>query len=232
MSTKRDWYRICDSDGEEAKPVYIEAADFVARGITLSRFMDMSKKKTYDWEGIEREYFAGQLSIREIGRVYGCSDTAIRKKAKELGWTRNLEKKVREEVRNKLVRREVRKPDANDAEIIEQAAERGANVVMSHRKDIAQMRALEEKLLDELENNPTKLYLAQYQGKVVQKKVCIPVTEKSAALNNLANVQHKRIQLERQAFNLNDKNTGEAERTLSDILAEIDGAGRGLPSDG
>ena len=35
----------------------------------------MAPKSSVDWEAIEREYRAGQLSLREIGRTYGVTDT-------------------------------------------------------------------------------------------------------------------------------------------------------------
>ena len=38
-----------------------------------------------DWEKIEREYRAGQLSVVEIGRQHGISHTAINKRAKRDG---------------------------------------------------------------------------------------------------------------------------------------------------
>jgi hypothetical protein len=44
--------------------------------------------KPIDWIGIERDYAAGIMSNREIARWYGVSETAIRKKAKQEGWTR------------------------------------------------------------------------------------------------------------------------------------------------
>lgn len=44
--------------------------------------------KPIDWEGIERDYCAGIMGIREIARWYGVSDTAIHKKAKAEGWMR------------------------------------------------------------------------------------------------------------------------------------------------
>jgi len=50
-----------------------------------------------DWEAIEREYRAGQLSIREIGRKHGVSDTAVRKEAKARGWVRGEAAPVRTE---------------------------------------------------------------------------------------------------------------------------------------
>jgi len=51
-----------------------------------------------DWEAIEREFRAGQLSVVEIGRQHGLSHTAINKRAKRDGWTRNLADKVRKAV--------------------------------------------------------------------------------------------------------------------------------------
>lgn len=159
-----------------------------------------------DWEAIEREYRAGQLSIREIGRVYSVSDAAIRKKAAKEKWVQDLSQRVKEKVRIELVRTEVRTPekDQTDREIVAEAARRGVELVLSHRKDLARLRELETKLLDDLENKPTKLYIAQYQGEIVEKTLELTVTEKSTALSNLASVRKIRIQLERQAFDLDD----------------------------
>jgi hypothetical protein len=46
------------------------------------------KTKAIDWKSIERDFRAGVMSIREIAKWYGLSDTAIRKKAKAEGWER------------------------------------------------------------------------------------------------------------------------------------------------
>ena len=162
----------------------------------------MAKRKQFDWEAIEREYRAGQLSNVEIGKRFGCSEAAIRKRAKRDGWKKTLASKVRSRTRDKLVRDEVRDSNASDEEITEAAAQRAAAVVQLHRKDIARLRELESQLIDDLYNNPTKLYLTQYKGKIVEKEVGLTASERAMAANNLANVQHKRIQLERQAYNI------------------------------
>ena len=47
--------------------------------------MIAAAKATLDREAIEREFRAGQLSVSEIGRIYGVTHTAILKKAKKLG---------------------------------------------------------------------------------------------------------------------------------------------------
>ncbi|PZW77323.1 hypothetical protein DFS21_10982 [Pseudomonas sp. 2848] len=112
--------------------------------------------KQPDWEAIERAFRAGALSIRTIADRNGVSDTAIRKKAKAkaLGWERDLSEQVRKEVRNKLVRGEVREDQCanpeRDAEIIEEAAEEGATVVRSHRRDIHKAANLAKLLMDDL----------------------------------------------------------------------------------
>lgn len=61
---------------------------------------------------------------------------------------------MRKEVRNKLVRGEVREDQCanpeRDAEIIEEAAEEGATVVRSHRRDIRKATNLANLLMDDL----------------------------------------------------------------------------------
>jgi hypothetical protein len=46
------------------------------------------QNKAIDWKGIEADYRAGVMTIREIARWYGVSDTAIHKKARAEDWTR------------------------------------------------------------------------------------------------------------------------------------------------
>ena len=46
------------------------------------------QNKAIDWDGVARDYRAGVMSIREIAKWYGISDTAIHKKAKAEGWER------------------------------------------------------------------------------------------------------------------------------------------------
>ena len=89
-----------------------------------------------DWESIRKEYRVGQLSIREIARQSGVSEGAIRKKAKKYGWQRDLTAKV-----NSKVAELVRTPNTQeDANLIDQAADRALKVVELHRKDAKELR--------------------------------------------------------------------------------------------
>jgi hypothetical protein len=178
----------------------------------------MPKRKQIDWEAIRQEYEADQLSNVEIGKRHDVTEGAIRKKAKKSGWKKSLSKRVREKVREKLVR-DVRNDNATDDQIEEAAAERGAGVIRSHRKDIAKLREVEQKLLAELDDDPKKTWVGQYQGEVITKDLSITVTERASAHQALAAAAHKRILLERQAFNLDDHG-GDGD-TIEDRLKRI-----------
>ena len=46
-------------------------------------------KKEVDWLGVEADYRAGELTLRDIGEKYGCTEGGVRHKAKQAGWMRN-----------------------------------------------------------------------------------------------------------------------------------------------
>lgn len=173
-------------------------------------------KPTIDWEAVEREYRVGQLSNRMIAEKHGISDTAIRKRAKAQGWSKDLTEKVRQEVRSQLVRAEVRTPSVSDREVIEVAAATGAQVVRTHRKDIrtaadivgllmgqlldaaSNREELAEAIEEETANDETGHRRAKlYRAISLQSHAAI-VRDLSTAAKNL-------VQLERQAYNLDEQ---------------------------
>lgn len=173
-------------------------------------------KPAIDWEAVEREYRAGQLSNRMIAEKHGISDTAIRKRAKAQGWSKDLTEKVRQEVRSQLVRAEVRTPSVSDREVIEVAAATGAQVVRTHRKDIrtaadivgllmgqlldaaSNREELAEAIEEETANDETGHRRAKlYRAISLQSHAAI-VRDLSTAAKNL-------VQLERQAYNLDEQ---------------------------
>lgn len=178
--------------------------------------------KRVNWEFIRPLYRADKMSNRELARYYAelhqdskewketVSEKAIRKQAKSNPdtWAKNLANKVKEQVQENLVRRQVRNADhasrpASDQEIVNQVAEIGSGVILRHREEIAALLQYENDLLIELGSKPKKSYMANYQGEIISKDVELTVKEKTAALKDLAFVRAKRIELERQAYDLN-----------------------------
>lgn len=154
------------------------------------------KRKKIDWEAIEREYRAGQLSNCEIARQYGCAESSIRKKAKQLNWEKNLSKKVRERVREKIVREKVRNSSARDEDIIEGAANRAFKVIRSHRRDAQQQRGILGKLNRIIDGRVP----AKDPGKDELKFQ--EIKDVSIIQRNAAQALDKLVNIERRAFNI------------------------------
>lgn len=179
-----------------------------------------------DWESIEREFRAGVLSIREIAKRHGLTDTAIRKRAKAWGWERDLTAKVQEEVRRKLVRTEVRITDVRtEREIVEQAAQTVVEVVRLHRRDARHGREILDLLMGQLADaagareeieeaiaeetadvddpnaQPGVRQAARYRRSAMLKAVALPTH--FASLRDAATAMGKLVAIERQAFNIN-----------------------------
>lgn len=159
--------------------------------------MAKPKRKQADWEAIEREYRAGQLSVSEIARQHGITEGAIRKKSKALGWERALAAKVRKAVREKLVRADGTKDQrASDKDIVDGASKRGFEVITSHRRDLQQLHGLKRVLMDRL---ATVLEGGDPGG------LCLGDKETPGdLLEKLSRVTARLIPLERQAHNLDE----------------------------
>lgn len=154
-----------------------------------------------DWEKIEAEYRAGQLSVKEIARANHVTDTAIHKRAKARGWTRALADKVRETVKERLVRADglrdgLRPQRASDAEIIEAASLRGLEVVTSHRVDLQQLHALKRIILTRL--------AAHLNGDPIEGPFMGDKETPGDLVEKLSRVTSRLIPLERQAHNLDE----------------------------
>ena len=192
-----------------------------------------AEKKPTDWESIERQYRAGVLSIREIGKAHDVSDTAIRKKAKTADWQRDLSAKVAEKVRIDLVRSEVRTANPQtEREIVEEAAATVVHVVRSHRTRIKNGSALVELLTgqlldaasnrDELEESiedECKGDLDSRRRNAMLRAVSL--ASHSAIAVNLANATKTWVGLERQAFGLDDKGGSDAPTSQDQVDDEL-----------
>lgn len=193
----------------------------------------MTKERTaYDWEAIEKEYRAGMLSVRQIAKNHGCTDTAIRKKMKALNVERDLSQKIAEQVRTQLVRKEgCTANPVSEKEIVETAAAQAVEVVRSHQKRLSRGGKIVETLLEQLAEVAEKRSEIEQtieeetagdetsnRRNMMLKAVALPQNASTAvsltlALKNL-------IGNERQVFNLDnekDKNPEQYNITISGL---------------
>ncbi|MEQ6329197.1 hypothetical protein VLF92_12840 [Pseudomonas chengduensis] len=186
-----------------------------------------------DWEAIHNEYRAGQLSNVMLGKKYGVSEGMIRKKAKAENWQKDLAGAVRAQVKEKLVREEVRAPNARDNEIVEAAANTGADVVRRHRRDIAKGHGLVSMLFAQLEQAATHreeiedaIYEETKQDENTRRRnqmmKMVGLPTHAGVLRDLSTALKNLIPLERQAYNLDEQ---EHEEPYEERLRRLMGEG-------
>ena len=107
----------------------------------------VSKKRNFiDWDSIEPLYKLGILSNYDICRQYAedhkhsqvwkinATEGAIRHRAKLKGWHKNIADKVQKQIKENLLRKDLRSAKLlSDEEIIDDAADAGASIVVLHR---------------------------------------------------------------------------------------------------
>ena len=181
-------------------------------------------KPPVDWEAVEREFRAGQLSTREIGRQHGVSHVAINKRAKADGWTRNLAQRVREEVTNRLVTSEVTSGDpVTERQAIGLAAQRGVVIVREHRTTIGKARSIVELLMDELEG--ATIGIDEIEEAIAEETAsdlngqrrarmlkAVNLSTRAGVITNLAAALKTLVGLERQVFSLDDSPASDGDR--------------------
>lgn len=174
-----------------------------------------------DWEAIEAEYRSGTISNAELGRKYDVSESYIRKRAKEGGWSKDLTAKVQAAVRDKLVRAVVRSDNARtnsrtDAEIIEAAAETAVQVVQIHRRDVRHGRLICAALFAELQDTSANREIiaesidsetqddsSPTRRNQMMKAISLPT--RARAMLDLSAAMKNLVAVERQAFSLDSK---------------------------
>ncbi|WP_334372370.1 hypothetical protein [Enterobacter hormaechei] len=166
-----------------------------------------------DWEAIESAYRAGSLSVRAIGEKHGVNHATILKRANKEGWQRDLTEKVRAATKAKVTKSVTKdgnqSPVVTDDQIIDQASDEAAAVVMAHRENLATWRGITNKLRDFLED--------------------ADITEEnhasmSRSITAGVDAQIKVINAERKAYNLD---TEEGNKTVDDLSNLMDSLSQG-----
>lgn len=185
--------------------------------------MIKNDRQRYDWAAVERDYRTGQYSNRELSRLHGPSEAAIRKRAADGKWSRDLSEQIRQRVREKTNRaaaQEIVKAES-DAEIVEQAAEVGASIVQGHQKLVRRAKGLTEKLMDLLEGqlDAGKIKVQVRGGAVVE--IDLPLDYVGKSLGSATQAMERAIRLERQAYGLDEEGGEKVGKSLDELLAEV-----------
>lgn len=120
-----------------------------------------AKAKPVDWLAVEADYRAGILTDRVIAKKHGkdvgipLSHTAVQKKAKAQGWTRDLASRIEKRREDKVAKAAVAKKgcqltEASEKQVVEANASMQTNVILGHRSDIQALRAAVAAMAGEL----------------------------------------------------------------------------------
>lgn len=182
-----------------------------------------------DWIKIEAEYRAAQMSISGLCQRFEITREQLNTKVAQYGWTRNLVANVRAATEEVVLRRTAG-PDAagEHTDFVEKAADRTADLVMGHRKDISDLRMLAQRMLDRLTH-----LVAEPDAKVDEELNVHPLDVKLLGKNDgtlsgivrLTDAFARIIGLERQAYGLDDPNApadpDAIKRTVEEARAEL-----------
>lgn len=188
-----------------------------------------------DWKKAERLYRQGLLSNVEIAKECGAStESAIRAKAKQQGWQRDLTHEMRNKARVKMVENlaTFSNPDAvlsgmHDEQITEEAARTQVHVVREHQKTLKHGHTLTLRMLDELD--ATTAFMGELQQLIsstiaTQRQAAlrraISLGARATTMRDLAQSARIWVALERQAFNIVDETKNPEVKDLENKTSE------------
>ena len=129
---------------------------------------EAGKRKTVDWDAVERDYRTGRFTKRELAEKHGLSHTAINKRASHYCWSQDLSEAIQKATPAKLTlqaraaQRERQAADAvstvvagavsrsgfhKDVETIDLASDVNTVVILGHRKGLTEITQVRNVLL-------------------------------------------------------------------------------------
>lgn len=176
--------------------------------------------KQYDWEAVEADYRAGMLTVAAILDKYGMPRATLTSRARREVWQRDLSKQVRKAVAAKVAAKAV--PEAagkTDAQIIEEAATHGADLVTRHQQQASRWQRIGDALASTLEQQLAtgKIEVTGKDGST--QLIDVPLDYVSKTLAQGVAALEKLIKLERQAHNLDEAER--SGRSLDELLDDV-----------
>lgn len=163
------------------------------------------------WDEVERMYRANQLQLSQIAERFGVSVNAIAMRAKRKGWKRNLGRRIREEIRQRVSKDMAGVPtDSEEFEdqcVIEEAADMGISLIKDHQMMFKDHWKLAKDFI---------IRLRETRGDMDPK-------DWSVAHKNAVSVIKDLVALTRQAYNLDEakETDGDAESKVNNLLDYI-----------
>lgn len=181
----------------------------------------MAERKQVDWEGVERDYSAGLLSLRELADKYCTKESTIRSRAKTQDWVRDLSKKINqkvEDISRKDISRSTSRTEKNfsEKEVIEVNAQAIVSVKLKHRSSIGRLNGIVDSLFEEIEDLNKLKNLDNLPVRVDMTKKLMDTLKTS-------------IDKERQAFDIQDKTTP-VDGAINTLIGAIQGKSIGVPN--
>ena len=172
---------------------------------------DTQPRRRVDWDAVERDYRATQMTLRELGDKHGCDHAAIARKAKKDGWQRDLTSAVRIATNARVIEEVVTKAVNNSQQdvtsTIAAAAEVNTRIIMKHRRKLSDLHELVEVAKAKLEEIGDALTDVREVATFVQ------------AVGNLTTSTKALIEQERKSFGL-DETSEKKTDLIEDLILE------------
>lgn len=185
-------------------------------------------KKRTDWEAVERDYRATNLTLRELADKHGCKHSAIANQAKRKGWTRDLDGAVKAATTAALIEhavtKNVTKCEQGVTTVVLAMAEVNKQVLLSHRDRLTELADV----IDFAKG------VVRTQGATITDiKEAVALVQ---AVNGLATATKTLIEKERENYKLNDASAevpkignGYAQRIELDFSDVVDVVSKTVP---
>jgi hypothetical protein len=182
------------------------------------------KRQRVDWDAVERDYRATQMTLRELETKHGISNSRIAQKAKAHGWSRDLLPAIKRATDAKLIEAavssELRKQSTQATQDLSNtvliAAEVNTQVILSHRTRLAALHADVE---------TAKHKLMQLGDEVADIREAAAFVQ---AVGNLASATKTLIEQERKAFGLDEDPAKQAAQAKANSTSSMTDAERAV----
>lgn len=182
---------------------------------------DSQYRAKIDWDAVERDYRATNLTPTELCIKHGCKLSALSNQIKRKGWQRDLTDAVKHATNAKLIYESVAEAvdfENRDAALIESTAkavlataEINVRIITGHRKRLADLGELALRAQEKLEEMSENLVDVREAAVYVQ------------AVGNLAGMTKTLIEQERKAFNLDDADSKDSKPGVEDFIEALSG---------